>query len=136
MNTPVARETVLVQLTAAFARKDNARILEAMRPDVEIEVPGMSPLSGRHRGTEAVGRFVEGLARVFVPAESPIEFSHEGNEMVTSQIFRAQTTEWTHRYRITFDESGRIERIVFEPDDVQTFDRLVNEVFDEPSEPG
>jgi ketosteroid isomerase-like protein len=134
MDTPVQRETVIVQLTAAFARKDTARILEAMRPDVEIEVPGKSPLSGHHRGAEEVGRFVEGLGRVFVPAESPLKFSHEGNEMVTSQIFRAQTTEWTHRYRITFDESGQIERIVFEPDDVAVFDRLVKDVFDAPNE--
>jgi hypothetical protein len=30
---------------------------------------------------------------------------------------------------------GRIERIAFEPDDVETFDRLVQEVFDAPNGP-
>ena len=129
MSTPVEREALFVRLTVAFGRKDNAEIIKAMRPDVEIEVPGNSSLAGHHHGYDAVGRFLAGLQRVFVPAELPMEFSHEGKEMVLSQILRAGSTEWTHRYRITFDESGRIERIVFEPDDIKTFDVLVERAF-------
>jgi hypothetical protein len=101
-----------------------------MRSDVEIEVPGGSMLAGCHHGSDAVSLFLDRLQRVFVPAEQPLEFFHEGNEMVMSQILRAGITEWTHRYRIAFDESERIERIVFEPDDIRTFDVLVNRVFE------
>jgi ketosteroid isomerase-like protein len=125
MNTPLEREGLLTRMTAAFARKDNKQILEAMRPDVEIVVPGDSPLSGHHRGTEEVARFLRGLERVFVPAGTPIEYSHVGHDMIVTQLLRAQATLWTHHYRITFDRSGRIERIVFRPDDVPAFERLV-----------
>jgi hypothetical protein len=126
-DTPVAHETLFVRLTVAFGQKDNATILAAMTPDVEIEVPGGSPLAGCHQGADAVGRFV--------PAERPIEFGHDGNEMMMSQTLRAETTEWTHRYRITFADSGRIERIVFEPPDIDSFDLLVDRAFAAPDRP-
>jgi ketosteroid isomerase-like protein len=129
MSTNVEREALLARLTAAFARKDNVGILEAMRADVDIEVPGSSPLAGHHRGVDAVGLFLSGLQRVFVPATKPIEYSHDGNEMFVSQTLRAAAVEWVHRYRITFDQSGRIERLVFEPDDIEMFDALVASAF-------
>jgi hypothetical protein len=130
MTTPVEREALFGRLTLAFGRQDNDEILTAMRPGVAIEVPGESPLAGHHRGSEDVHDFLVGLQRVFVPTDKPFEFAHNGNEMVMSQVLRAGTTEWTHRYRITFDEAGRVERILFEPDDIEAFDVLVKRVFE------
>jgi hypothetical protein len=135
MSTPVEREALFVRLTVLFGRKDTAEIIKVMRPEVDIEVPGDSVLAGHHQGFEAVSRFLAGLQRVFVPAEQPIEFSHEGNEMVMSQVLRAGATEWRHRYRITFDESGRIERIVFEPPNIKAFDVLVARAFEATDRP-
>ena len=126
---------MFVRLTDAFGREDNDEILKAMRPGVAIEVPGNSPLAGHHRGSEEVHAFLVGLQRVFVPTEKPFEFVHNGNEMVMSQVLRARATEWTHRYRITFDEAGRVERILFEPDDIEAFDALVKRVFETTDSP-
>jgi hypothetical protein len=44
--------------------------------------------------------------------------------------------EWTLRFRITFDESRRIGRLVWEADDIETFDVLVEAVFEAADRPG
>ena len=127
MSTQIERESLLTQLTSAFARKDNVQILKAMRADVDIEVPGESPLAGKHQGAEAVDRFLSALRLVFAAEGAPSEYHHAGNEMVLTQTLRARAALWEHHYRIVFDQDGRIERIVFEPNDVAGFDRLVKD---------
>lgn len=91
MTTPLQRETVLVQLTAAFAR--NARILKAMRPDVEIVMPSTSTLSGHHRGTEAVGRFVEKLGQ-FGPGSRLASLAGRFASAIRQCLFPAVHKRW------------------------------------------
>jgi hypothetical protein len=129
MNTPEEREHLLARLSDAFSRSDYAPIIEAMGPDVDVEVPGSSAFAGHHHGPEEVGRWLRGMRRAFVPSGKPIEFSHEGDDMVMTQVVRLKLGEWNHRIRLTFDESGRIARIVWEADDIETFDVLVEAVF-------
>jgi hypothetical protein len=135
MNTPLEREGLLARLSAAYTCGDHASVIAAMRLDVDVEVPGHSPFAGHHHGPEEVGRWLLGMRRAFVPAGRPLAFSHEGDDMVVSQVVRLKGVEWTNRYRITFDDSGRIERILWEPDDIETFDVLVESVFEAADRP-
>jgi hypothetical protein len=135
MNTPAEREAMLARLSDAFTRRDYATIIEALRHDVDVEVPGHSRFAGHHRGPEAVGRWLRGMQGAVVQVGNRIEFSHEGDDMVVTQVVGLKLGEWTHRFRITFDESGRIERMVWEADDIETFDVLVEAVFEAADRP-
>jgi hypothetical protein len=68
------------------------------------------------------------LRLVFAAEGAPSEYHHSGDEMVLTQTLRARGALWEHHYRIVFDHDGRIERIVFEPNDIGAFDRLVTRV--------
>jgi hypothetical protein len=135
MNTPAEREAVLARISDAFSRGDQAAVVDAMRPDVDVEVPGTSPFAGHHRGPDEVDRWLRGLRRAFALAGDPTEVSHEGDDMVVSRVVRLKLGEWTLRFRLTFDESGRIGRIVWEADDIETFDVLVEAVFEAADRP-
>jgi hypothetical protein len=87
MNTPAEREAVLARLSDAFSRGDNAAIIEAMRPDVDVEVPGTSEFAGHHHGPDEVDRWLRGVRRAFRTMGDPI-VSHEGDDMVVSRVVR------------------------------------------------
>jgi hypothetical protein len=130
MSTPAEREALLARISDAFSRGDQAAVVDAMRPDVDVEVPGHSRFAGHHHGPDEVDRWLRGLRRAFVLAGDPIEISHEGDDMVVSWVVSLKLGEWTLRFRLTFDESGRIGRIVWEADDIDTFDVLVESVYE------
>jgi DNA-binding CsgD family transcriptional regulator len=78
MSAPSDREALFAKVSAAFARGEYA----AMRGDVDVEVPGHSQFAGHHRGYDEVAVWLRGMRQALVPAGRPIEYAHEGDDMV------------------------------------------------------
>jgi ketosteroid isomerase-like protein len=129
VKTHVEREALVARISAAFARGDNDGVTGGMLPDVVIVVPGNSPFAGEHRGHEAIGKWLVGLRRAFTLAEKPIEYVHEGDDMIVTNVYLVGAKEWTNRFRVTFD-GPYVSRLVWEPIDIDTFDALVDRVFE------
>jgi ketosteroid isomerase-like protein len=126
------RECLFAELLAAFGRRDNDVIRAAMRPDVDLVLPGSSPLAGTHRGIAEVSRFVVALRMVLQTGrnDSQISFLHQGDQMVVrhqvSVLGPRHTAEMVLRQRFTFDgPGGKIVSITVEPEDEGLFDYVV-----------
>jgi hypothetical protein len=124
------REAMLAWVKASFARGDQPAALRAMTPDIEVVVPGSTPFAGTYRGGDEVHRWLLAMSRAFVPAGRPNEFSHEGDDMVLHQWAWVRGREWLNCFRFTFD-GPRMSRIVWEPEDIATFDELITEVLED-----
>jgi ketosteroid isomerase-like protein len=136
MSTPPGREIQLereglfTRLVGAFLQRDFASIDDAVRPDVVTEMPGSSWLAGTRRGHEALRRQVAAMRQVLRPAEEPITYVHEGDQMTVrheTQLMGPQhQVEMTVLIKLRFDDQGRIASSVLEPEDVGLFDHVVN----------
>jgi ketosteroid isomerase-like protein len=124
------REASFSRLVSAFTRKGYGAFQEAMRPDVELEVPGSSPLAGTRRGWEEVGRYLATLGQVLRSGEKPITFVHEGNRMIVTHVVSvlgpSHAVEMSLVIAVAFDEQGRVAEILVRPDDQMLFDRVLN----------
>jgi hypothetical protein len=76
------REAQFIANIGAFMRRDFDAIERLMRPDVVMELPGSSWLSGTYGGFAEVGRCVVALRRVLESDHSRISFLHEGDQMI------------------------------------------------------
>jgi ketosteroid isomerase-like protein len=136
MSTPpgrqiqLEREGLFTRLVGAFLQRDFGSIDDAVRPDVITEMPGSSWLAGTQRGHEALRQQVEALRQVLRPAEEPITYVHEGDQMTVrheTQLMGPQhQVEMTVLIKLRFDDQGRIASSVLEPEDVGLFDHVVN----------
>jgi ketosteroid isomerase-like protein len=124
------REGLFMRLVGAFLQRDFASIDDAVRPDVVTEMPGSSWLAGTHRGHEALRQQVAALRQVLRPAEEPITYVHEGDQMTVrhqTQLMGPQhQVEMTVLVKLRFDDEGRIASSVLEPEDVGLFDHVVS----------
>jgi ketosteroid isomerase-like protein len=136
MSTPpgrqiqLEREGLFTRLVGAFLQRDFGSIDDAVRPDVITEMPGSSWLAGTQRGHEALRQQVEALRQVLRPAEEPITYVHEGDQMTVrheTQLMGPQhQVEMTVLIKLRFDDQGRIASSVLVPEDVGLFDHVVN----------
>jgi ketosteroid isomerase-like protein len=136
MSTPpgrqiqLEREGLFTRLVGAFLQRDFGSIDDAVRPDVVTEMPGSSWLAGTQRGHEALRQQVEALRQVLRPAEEPIAYVHEGDQMTVrheTQLMGPQhQVEMTVLIKLRFDDQGRIASSVLVPEDVGLFDHVVN----------
>jgi uncharacterized protein len=123
--------TVMKRVYGAFSTGDSATLIELLSPDVVHRYPGTNPVSGEHKGRDAVlalyGRFAEltgGTLRV-----EPLEFQATGENTV-STVHRAagnrpdgRQIDSTARLtvRIVDGQVMEIDEDVAEPDRVDAF---------------
>jgi len=124
------REAQFIANIGAFMRRDFDAIERSMRPDVVMELPGSSWLSGTYGGFAEVGRCVVALRRVLESDHTRISFLHEGDQMIVRHDIIVHgpnhDVEMTLRVRARFDEQGKIESLTVEPDDLGLFDHVLN----------
>jgi hypothetical protein len=102
--------------------------------DIEIVVPGNTAFAGTYRGGDEAYWWLLTMRRAFRPAEQPMEFCHNGNDLVLRQVAQVGGRLWMNIFRFRFD--GRlIQRIAWEPEDIETFDALIEEVIDAGDKP-
>jgi hypothetical protein len=125
------REVTLGAISSAFARKDHDAVLAAMSDDIEIVVPGDTLFAGTYAGKSEALRWLLQLRDAFVPDKQPaVTFSHGGNDMIVRhQMSLVDGGRWMNIFRVTFN-GPLIERIVWEPEDMETFDALIARVID------
>jgi ketosteroid isomerase-like protein len=122
------REETLARVSSAFARKDQEAVLAAMSESIEIVVPGGTSFAGTYTGKTEAFWWLLRMRDAFVPAERGVTFSHVDDDMVVRQMAQVGSGQFMNVFRFTFDGS-LIERIVWEPDDIETFDALIERVF-------
>jgi hypothetical protein len=126
------REAQFIANIGAFMRRDFDAIERSMRPDVVMELPGSSWLSGTYGGFAQVGRCVVALRRVLESDHTRISFLHEGDQMIVRHDIKVHgpnhDVEMTLRVRARFDEQGKTESLTVEPDDLGLFDHVLNAV--------
>ena len=126
------REATLGAVSSAFARKDHDAVLVAMSDDIEIVVPGDTPFAGTYAGKSEALRWLLQLRDAFVPDKQPVTFAHGGNDMIVRhQMALVDGGQWINIFRVTFN-GPLIERIVWEPEDLETFDTLIGRVINSP----
>jgi ketosteroid isomerase-like protein len=127
-----AREIQFLENIDAFMRRDFAALEAAWRPDVVMTLPGSSWLAGTYEGYDDVSRGVLGLRQVLDSEQKQITFLHEGDQMIVRHDIEVHgsmhVVEMTLRVRMRYDEGGKVEAILVEPEDIGLFDHVVNVV--------
>jgi ketosteroid isomerase-like protein len=97
------------ELYQAFARGDIGAILSSLTEDVELDVPGGSPLSGIRSGRGQVGQFLADLQRLVRMDELDAgEFVSSGDKVVVlgrergtiKETGRSYSTKFAHVYTV------------------------------------
>ena len=125
------REATLRAISSAFARKDHDVVLAAMSDDIEIVVPGDTLFAGTYAGKSEALRWLLQLRDAFVPDEQPaVIFFHGADDMIVRhQMSLVDGGQWTNIFRVTFN-GPLIEGIVWEPEDMEAFEALIERVID------
>jgi ketosteroid isomerase-like protein len=130
------RERFFERMITAFRAQDYEAMERAMRDDIVLTVPGSSPLSGTHRGRDAVGRFLAASRRVVDPGSRPASYRHAADEMVATNEVGVHgpvhDVRMRFEVRVRFDEDGRAASASIEPADVGLFDHVLATAIGQP----
>jgi len=123
------RETLFVELTSAFVRRDYACMTAVLREGAVLEFPGTSRLSGTFRGIDGIERYLLATSDVVRPSGKAIAFTHRDQEMVASHevgVFGpTSVAEMTMHIGLTFDEHEKVVAVSVKPGDIDLFDRTI-----------
>jgi ketosteroid isomerase-like protein len=134
MSTPatrVEREAVLLELAAAYQRRELEVFEAAVRQDMTLTLAGESHLAGTYVGYDAFGNYLQVLRRLMRSAGKPIVFTHDSPAQMT---FRQIMTVFNDRHEaefplavtIRYDSHGKIASFLVQPEDQAFFDHLVD----------
>jgi hypothetical protein len=128
--TPAEREALFTRMVSAFARKDYEALKQAYRPDVVLKMAGSSRFAGTYQGLEEVGNFLLDMGHVLRSAERPIGYDHLGHELIAHHTLLLQgpndLVEVVLHIRIVFDSDDRASSIFVEPEDLRSFDAVLD----------
>lgn len=123
------REGIFAHAAVAFVQRDLQTLLRLVRDDVVLTLAGSSPISGPHRGPEAVARVVMQLRRYVSCMAEPIRFSHGWDRMTAHRdvaiVGQMHRVGMTLHLTFSFDPSDKIGAVVIEPSDPGLFDHVV-----------
>jgi ketosteroid isomerase-like protein len=123
------REGRLLDGVRAFARRDLDPFGRAMRPDVEMRLPGTSWLAGVYRGPEAVTRCIVGLRDVLQSSADRVRFRHTDDQVVMEHEVtlrgRFHEVTMTFSVTVTYDDDEHVRTIAVEPADLGLFDHVL-----------
>jgi ketosteroid isomerase-like protein len=124
----IEREQLFARISAAFAVRDFAAVVEGMRPDVELTLRGSSWLAGKYVGYDEFFQYVAGAAQVLGSTDGQLSYIHAGEEMTVVHEFRVGPTavEMALHEVFTFDEESMITALLIRPWDQAKFDLAVN----------
>jgi hypothetical protein len=123
------REGVFAHAAVAFVQRDLETLLRLVCDDVELTLAGSSPISGAHRGPEAVARVVMQLGRYVTCTAEPIRFAHGSDRMTAHRdvmiVGLKHRVGMTLHLTFSFDRSDKIRAVVIEPSDPGLFDHVI-----------
>ena len=127
----VEREAVLLELAAAYQRRELDVFDAAVRPDMTLTLVGESRLAGTYVGYDAFGSYLEVLRRLMRSAGKPIVFTHDSAAQMTFRqimvVFNDQhDAEMPLTVTVGYDPDGKIASFLVQPEDQAFFDHLVD----------